>query len=446
MPRTIVIGAGLVGSLLAIFLAKKGHRVEVFERMADPRRVSLTSGRSINLTLCDRGLKVLDGVGVGAAVRAAAVPVYGRLIHDVKGEAVFQPYGNNREAIHSISRGDLNRALLDFASANFDIDFHFEEKCLDIDLEGATVEMRHARTGAVARHRAERVFGADGAYSVVRLQMQKKTRLNLSQQYWDQGYKELSVQAGAGGWAAEKNVIHIWPRGHYMLIGFPNLDGSITCSLHVPFEGPLCFASLATEEALLRFFGESFPDVVPLMPNLVEDFFTHPANPMVTIKCAPWSYRGKVALIGDAAHSIYPSYGQGANAGFEDCAVLSECMERYGDDWGALLREFERERKPNTDAIADLCVEHFVELRDLVGDRQFLLRKELERRLNRACPDKYRDLYSMITFTTMPYTEALRVDREQRALVDRIMGLEDIEQKLHSDEIDRLIAGWMAAA
>lgn len=446
MPRTIVVGAGLVGSLLAIFLAKKGHQVDVFERMPDLRKVNLTSGRSINLTLCDRGLRVLDSVGVGPAVRKVAVPVYGRFIHDVKGASVFQPYGNNNEAIHSIARSDLNKVLLDFAASHFAINFHFNEKCLDIDLANATAGMKNLESGQSTQHRADRIFGADGAYSTVRLQMQSKTRLNFSQQYWEQGYKELDVRAtGNDGWAAEKNVIHIWPRGHYMLIGFPNIDGSFTCSLHIPFEGPLSFASLRTAEALLKLFSESFPDVVPLMPNLSEDFFTHPANSMVTIKCSPWAHQSKVALIGDAAHSIYPSYGQGANAGFEDCAVLSDCMEQYGDDWATLLREFEKRRKPNTDAIADLCVEHFIELRDLVGDHKFLLRKELERKINRAYPQKYQDLYSMITFSCMPYTEALRLDRKQRTLIDRIMALEDIGQKLHSAETEHFIASLMAA-
>lgn len=445
MPRTIVIGAGLVGSLLAILLAKKGHQVDVFERRPDLRKTDLRSGRSINLTLCDRGLRVLDSVGLGPAVRELAVPVYGRFIHDVKGEVAFQPYGNNNEAIHSIARSDLNKVLLEFASSHFPINFHFNEKCLDIDLANATAEMKNSQSGRITQHRADRIFGADGAHSVVRLQMQNKTRLNFSQQYWEQGYKELDVSAAANdGWAAEKNVIHIWPRGHYMLIGFPNIDGSFTCSLHIPFDGPLSFASLKTGEALLKLFEESFPDVIPLMPNLTEDFFTHPANPMVTIKCSPWSHQGKVALIGDAAHSIYPSYGQGANAGFEDCAVLSDYMDQYGDDWVTLLRELEKERKPNTDAIADLCVEHFIELRDLVGDPEFLLRKEVERKINRAYPTKYKDLYSMITFTCMPYTEALRLDREHRTLIDRIMALEDIGQKLHSVETDRFIAGLMS--
>jgi kynurenine 3-monooxygenase len=445
MPKTIVIGAGLVGSLLSMFLAKKGYQVEVFDGKPDPRKNNLNSGRSINLTLCERGLKVLDSIGAGQSVRALAVPVYGRLIHDLEGNLTFQPYGNHREAIYSIARNELNKVLLDFAEQRFGIDFSFQQKCLDVDFITPTAELKNQVSGQTTRHQAERIFGADGAYSAVRLQIQKKIRFNFSQQYWAQGYKELEVPASVNKtWTSEKNVIHIWPRGNYMLLGFPNLDGSFTCSLHLPFEGPLSFASLRTEEDLLRLFRDSFADAFPLMPQLVNDFFGHPANSMVTIKCSPWSYQDKVALIGDAAHSIFPSYGQGANAGFEDCAALSECMDEYGENWTRVLTEFEKQRRPNTDAIADLCVEHFCELRDLVGNPGFLLRKKIERKLNQVCPEKYLDLYSMISFTQMPYTEALRLDREQRAIVEQIMNVDEIEEKLNGVEADCFIESFIA--
>ena len=445
MSTIIVIGAGLVGSVLSMFLAKKGYQVEVFERGSDPRKNGNNLGRSINLTLCERGLKVLDRVGVGEAVRALAVPVYGRLIHDVEGKLTFQPYGNHSEAIYSIERNDLNRVLLDFAESHFPIDFSFQRKCLDVDLTVPAVELKNQISGETTCHRAERIFGADGAYSAVRMQMQKKTRLNFSQQYWSQGYKELQVPASLNKkWTSEKNVIHIWPRGNYMLLGFPNLDGSFTCSLHLPFEGPISFDSIRAEEDLRRLFNDSFPDAVSLIPRLVDDFFAHSANSMITIKCAPWSYHDKVALIGDSAHSIFPSYGQGANAGFEDCGTLYDCMEKYGENWHRVLREFERQRHPNTDAIADLCIEHFHELRDHVGTPKFLLRKKIERRINEAYPERYLDLYSMISFTQMPYTEALRMDCEQRAIVEQIMSVKEVEKKLNSVEVNQLISTLMA--
>lgn len=445
MTETIILGGGLVGALLSVFLARRGRGVEVFDRRPDIRKTNLNSGRSINLTLCERGLRVLDSVGVGNAVRATSVPVYGRLIHSPTGELAYQPYGNNGEAIYSISRDVLNKILLDFAEERFGVRFNFDEKCLSVDLDAPAIETRNMRTGATGRHAASLLFGSDGAYSAVRLQMQRRMRLNYSQQYWHQGYKELAAPPSDEGWAAEKNVLHIWPRHSYMLIGFPNTDGSFTCSLHIPFEGPLSFASIRTESDLLGFFHDSFPDAVRLLPRLTEDFFEHPANSMVTVKCSPWSYRDRVVLVGDAAHSIYPSYGQGANAGFEDCVALDECLLKGGDDRAEALREYEARRRPNTDAIADLCVEHFVELRDLVGDPGFLLRKEVERRLNLRHPDKYKDLYSMITFTCMSYTEALRVDREQRTLVDHILGVEDIRQRLDSTEAARLFDELMAA-
>ena len=447
METITVIGAGLVGSALSMFLAKMGYRVEVYERNPDIREANVTSGRSINLTLCDRGFKALDALGVGDIVRGISVPAYGRLIHDVKSDLSFQPYGNNDEAIYSISRSDLNRALLNFAEENFDIKFHFNEKCVGLDLATATVEMKNSSDGTVKTRKADHLFGCDGAHSSVRMQLQKMNLFNFSQQYWDQGYKELHVPLDADSyWTSKHNALHIWPRGHYMLIAFPNTDGSFTCSLHIPYEGKLSFQSIQTDADLLALFQESFPDVIKLMPTLVEDFFRNPPNPMITIKCSPWSFQGKVALIGDAAHAIYPSYGQGANTGFEDCLVLYECMQRHGGDWRSLLREYESLRKPNTDAIADLCVEHFIELRDLVGDQRFQLRKEIERKINRMYPEKYRDLYSMITFSCMPHAEALQVDRRQRVIVDEIMRVEGIEHKLNSTGVESLIGRLVSAS
>jgi kynurenine 3-monooxygenase len=445
MERMVVVGGGLVGTLLSVVLAKRGYAVDVYDLRPDPRRAHLVSTRSINLTLCDRGFKALDWAGVGEAVRAVCVPAYGRMIHDVQGRRTFQPYGNRREAIYSVSRNDLNRTLLDFAERQHGINFNFNQKCLGLDPSTAAAQFRHAETGEVTEVRARVIFGADGAHSAVRYRLQRTDRFNYSQEYWRQGYKELLVRASAGGWAAEKNVLHIWPRGHFMLIGFPNLDGSLTCSLHIPFEGEPSYASLRSEADLLRFFGESFPDALPLMPNLVEDFLTHPPTSMVTIKCSPWSFEDKVLLVGDAAHAIFPSYGQGANAGFEDCQTLHRCMEEHGDDWRAVFADYEARRKPNTDAIADLCVEHFSELRDLVGSPSFLLRKEIERRINQLYPESFKDLYSMITFTCLPYTEALRIDREQRVITDRLMGVPGVEGKLNSPELTGLIHELMGA-
>jgi kynurenine 3-monooxygenase len=440
MKRIMIIGAGLVGSMLSVLLAKKGYRVDVYERNPDIRKTPVGNGRSINLTLCERGLKALDHVGAGDRVRRLSGPAYGRLIHDVNGKLAFQPYGNNNEAIYSISRTNLNRALLESAEQEHAVSFHFNQKCVGVDLANTTVEMKNLETDQVSRQKADLLFGCDGAHSAVRAQMQRMSRFDYSQQYWEQGYKELSVPADAGAdWAREKNVLHIWPRSQYMLIGFPNTDGSFTCSLHIPFEGKISYEAIRTEQDLLRLFKSAFPDVVDWLPNLVEDYFANPPNTMVTIKCWPWTFQGKVALIGDSAHSIYPSYGQGANAGFEDCETLYQCIERHGGNWEAILAEYQKLRKPNMDAIADLCIDHFSELRDLVGDPVFLLKKEIERKLNQMYPETYKDLYSMITFTCMPYTQALQTDREQRAIVDRIMSIEGIQDKLHGPQGEVLV-------
>lgn len=443
----VIIGGGLVGCVLAVCLAERGYGVDVYERSPDVRRSDLNAGKSINITLCDRGLKALDEVGAGDLARRIAVPAYGRLMHGVDGALAFQPYGNSGEAIHSVSRNELNRVLLDFAAGRPGIRFFFEQKCVGIDLAAKTVELKDLATGKTVRQRADRIIGADGAHSAVRLHLQRKSRFNYSQQYWQQGYKELVVPASSdAGWTAEKNVLHIWPRGDYMLIGFPNNDGSFTCALHLPFEGEPSFESLKTEADLLSFFKQTFPDVVGSMNNLVEDFFTHPPGFMVTVKCSPWSFGDAALLVGDAAHAIYPSYGQGANAGFEDCTTLARCLDESGGDWRATFEEYERRRRPNTDAIADLCVEHFVELRALVGDPRFLLRKKIERRINLLFPDEFKDLYSMITFTCLPYTEALRISRRQNLLTERLLAVEGIEGMLDDDKADRLIEEMMHTA
>ena len=440
METILIVGAGLVGSLLSIYLARQGHHVHLFERYPDFRRAKAPSGKSINLTICERGFASLDRVGAGDLVRAISVPCYGRMVHAADGSVEVQPYGNRREAIHSVSRSYLNNALLTLALKEPYLTCHFQQKCLDVDLDRPAATFKHLRTGEVTEWPANRIFGADGSHSAVRLKMQRGQRFNFLQEYLDQGYKELSVPpAPSGNWALDGNVIHIWPRGHYMLIGFPNLDRSFTLSLHMPFEGEPSFASLRTQEDVLRLFETSFPDALPLLPNLVQDFFGRPEASMVTIRCNPWIYQDKVALIGDAAHAIVPSYGQGANSGFEDCSILGDLLAASGGDWEKTLRTFQALRRPNADAIGDLAREHFHELRYLVGDPHFLLRKRIERRINELFPDRYIPLYNLISFTCVSYVEALRRDREQRTVIDRVLESPDLLEHLESDEIrDRI--------
>lgn len=447
METILVVGGGLVGSLLSIYLSRQGHEVHVFDRYPDFRQARGSSGRSINLTICERGFSALDRVGAGDLVRAIAVPCYGRVVHAADGTVEWQPYGNRREAIHSVSRGNLNRALLSLALEEPALTCHFEHKCLEVDLERPAATFQDLQTGAVAERRGDRLFGADGAHSAVRLRLQRSQRFDLVQQYLDQAYKELDVPpAAGGGWALEGNAIHIWPRGHYMLIGFPNVDHSFTLALHMPYQGEPSFASVRTPDDLLRLFERSFPDAIELMPGLVEQYFGRPEASMVTIRCAPWTYRDRVALIGDAAHAIVPSYGQGANSGFEDCSVLADCLAGAGGDWQAVFARYEALRKPNADAIADLALEHFHELRDLVGDPQFQLRKRVERRINELFPDLYTPLYALVSFTNVSYVEALQRDREQRELIDRVLALPGIHQRLDGEEIREVIGGLLGEA
>lgn len=446
--RVAIVGAGLIGSLLSILLTRRGYRVDVYERRADLRSRELPPGRSINLTLCTRGLEALERAGVRREVEELAVPVYGRVMHDEGGRTTFQPYGNRREAIHSISRNDLNRRLIDLAESRHGVRFHFEERCVGIDLDRPAIELRREGSEGVRTVEAALVVGADGVFSAVRQHLQRTDRFDYSQHYVEQAYKEIPLPAEpGGGWALEPpHALHIWPRGRFMLIGFPNLDGSFTLALHLPFEGHPSFESIRTEADLRELFEGAFPDVLPRIPDLAECFFAFPTTSMVTVRCAPWSYRGRVALVGDSAHAVVPSYGQGANCGFEDCAVLDACLDAAGGDWARALPELERLRKPNADAIADLSLRHFRELQDLVGEEAFLLRKAVERRVNELFPERFVPLYNMVSFTELSYVEALEIEGRQRTLVDRILAVEGLAEALGTREADRAITELVEAS
>lgn len=440
MKDITIVGAGLVGSLLAIYLAKRGYSVEVFERNADLREIEFKRGKSINITLCDRGLKALDAVGVGDIIRQVSVPVYGRLIHQENGELEYQPYGNNQEALYSVSRYQLNCALLDYAQTHFPIDFYFNEECIGLDLSSTTITFKNNRTGNIFHRQANRIIGADGAHSAVRQKLQQRSRFDYSQHYATHANKELSIPASTqAGWAQKKNVLHIWPRGQYMLISFPNVDGSITCTLHLPFAGEFSFDSIKTEADVKHLFTTMFPDAMLEMPTLIEDYFANPCIPMVTIRCSQWVFQDKIALIGDAAHAMWPSYGQGANSGFEDCAVFDQCVEQYGENWLATFQEYERLRRPNGDMMGILSEEHFREIRDLVGDHEFQLRKKIERKINRLYPTKYIPLYSLIAFTDIPYAEALPIDQQQRQIIEQLLKIDNIEAKIDDRETEKII-------
>jgi kynurenine 3-monooxygenase len=432
-PETAtLIGAGLNGPLLAILLARRGFRVEIYERRADMRRVRMTAGRSINLALSTRGIHGLTEAGLWPAMQNIIIPMKGRMIHSVAGDITFQPYGKDAsEVIYSISRAELNMALISAAEAE-GTKIHFQQRCTGIDLKSGVVGLRDEQTGEETTLESDVAIGCDGSASALRAEMLKLNRFNFSQQYLDYGYKELTIPAGPGGkHLLERNALHIWPRGNYMLIALPNNDGSFACILFLPFEGADSFATLATASDVLKFFQSRFPDALALMPQVADNYFSNPTGAMVTIKCSPWHSEGKVLMLGDAAHAIVPFFGQGINCGFEDCTCLMKLLGRHGADWSQIFHEFEAARKVNTDAIADMAVENFVEMRDRVGDPRFLFRKKVELALAAKYPHLFVPKYAMVTFHRVPYSIALSrgiiQDRMLSELCDPIDRVEDVD-------------------
>ncbi len=414
-----IIGAGLVGSLLAAYLQKRGYQVTVFERRPDLRKERLRAGKSINLALSNRGWRPLTEIGIEEQLKQLIIPMKGRMMHDPEGNLSFQPYGKEGQAINSISRGGLNALLMDTAE-QFGARFHFNHKCIDIDFERTVAYLRHKDTSLEIH--SDLIFGADGAYSAVRQAMQKTDRYNYSQQYITHGYKELSFPPTADNdFAVEKNALHIWPRKDFMLIALPNLDKSFTVTLFLPFDGEKSFATLQSGPQVEQFFSKEFKDARPLMPQLLEEFKENPTGSLVTIKSYPW-VRNNVGVIGDAAHAVVPFYGQGMICGFEDCYVLNNLLDEYADNWQPALAAFQKLRKPDADAIADLALENFVVMRDKVADKAFLLRKQIEAHLHALYPQKWIPLYSMVTFNPdIRYSEALQKGRKQDKIMDEVM-------------------------
>lgn len=436
-----MVGSGLVGSLLAIYLKKAGHTVHVFDRSPDIRTIQF-SGRSINLAMSTRGWKAVDAVGIGDDIREISIAMDKRAIH-VSDTLKFQPYGKEGESIYSISRGTLNRKMIDLAEAA-GAKFFFEQRIWDISLATATLHIGETERGEWTDLKYDMVFGADGAFSRIRHRMQRQNMFNYSQEFLNTGYKELNIPANADGThKLDKNSFHIWPRGEYMLIALPNLDGSFTCTLFMPFEGENSFASLTDRKSVEDFFAKNFPDSIDVIPKLAEDFFKNPTSTLVTMKCYPWTFEDKVALIGDACHAIVPFYGQGMNAGFEDITVLNECMEKHGDDWLSAFQEYQTLRKPNADAIAELSYRNFMEMSSSVADEKFLVRKKIEKRFSEKYPEKWLPLYSRVTFSDRPYSEALAEGDRQKAIMDEIMQLPDIESKWDSEEVEKRISEFL---
>jgi len=437
-PKKIaIVGSGLVGSLLAIYLKKAGHTVHIYDRSPDIRKIQF-SGRSINLAMSNRGWKALDGVGVGDAVREIAIPMDKRAIHLVD-NLKFQNYGQEGESIYSISRGTLNRKMIDLAE-QAGAEFFFEQKIWDVTLATATLHIGETERGEWEELKYDMVFGADGAFSRIRHRMQRQSMFNYSQEFLNLGYKELNIPANIdGSHKLDKYSFHIWPRGEYMLIALPNLDGSFTCTLFMPFEGENSFASLKDRKEVEAFFEKNFPDSIDVIPNLAEDFFKNPTSTLVTMKCFPWTYEDKVALIGDACHAIVPFYGQGMNAGFEDITVLYEMILEYGEDWERIFSEYQKSRKPNADAIAELSYRNFMEMSSKTADDKFLLQKKIEKWFSEKHPDKWIPLYSRVTFSDRPYVEALAIGDFQNTIMEEVLKLEHIEAIWNSEMVENKI-------
>lgn len=432
--KITILGAGLVGSLLSIYLSKRGYEVTIFERRPDMRKSIGGGGRSINLALSHRGLKALDAVGIKEKIQESCIPMPGRMIHDLEGNLDFQPYGKEGQFINSVSRAGLNELLMDQAEAH-GVKICFEHRCKEISFETATAHFDNGHS-----HSADFLFGADGAFSALRSAMQKTDRFNYSQEYISAGYKELTMPPTADGdFALNPGALHIWPRGQYMLIALPNLDKSFTCTLFFPFEGAISFESIKTPEDATAFFNEKFKDAVPHLPNLTEEFFENPTSSLITVRCDPW-VKGKTALIGDAAHALVPFYGQGMNAGFEDCHVFDQLLAKHGDINEALLDEYQELRIADGNAIADLALYNFIEMRDKVADDKFILQKKIEKRLNSLYPDKWIPLYSMVTFSDLRYSEAIARGNKQQAIMDQVLTRPGIESQWEDLDFGSIIS------
>jgi kynurenine 3-monooxygenase len=438
-PKNIaIVGSGLVGSLLAIYLRKLGHQISVYDRRPDIRKVEF-SGRSINLAMSNRGWTALREVGIEEEIKKLGIPLDKRAIHLVDEPEYFQKYGKGEEAIWSISRGVLNRKMIDLAEEE-GAKFYFDKKVWDVDLSEGKIYTGETEKGEWEESAFDMVFGCDGAFSRVRHKMQRRSRFDYSQDFIDVGYKELTIPANPdGSHKLDKNSFHIWPRGKFMFIAMPNLDGSFTCTLFLPFEGEISFEKITDKEELKVFFNTYFPDIALVIEDLVADFFKNPTSALVTMRCFPWTYGDKVALVGDSAHAVVPFYGQGMNAGFEDIYAFRQIIDRNGDNWEQIFKEYQTERKPNADAIAELSYRNFMEMSSMTADPNFILQKKIEKRFSEKYPDKWIPVYSRVTFSERSYVEALAYGDAQEEIMGQIMKIPNIAQIWDSELVENKI-------
>jgi len=408
----IILGGGLVGSLLSIYLAKEGFQVKVYEKRPDPRIADLDAGRSINLALSHRGIKALKEIGLDEKVKSELIPMMGRIMHDQKGKTNYQPYGKKGQFINSVSRNRLNTVLVKEA-INEGVEFYFEHMCQRVDTRSNEVFIKNIANNESLTVTASLIVGADGAFSSMRRSFQFVPGFNFSQAYLEHGYLELCIPPSKNGeFALEKNGLHIWPRGHFMFIALPNPDKSFTCTLFFPLKGDLSFESLDNKEKIKKFFEIYFPDIIPVIPDVVEEFTKNPVSSLITIKSEPWAVNNCL-LIGDASHAIVPFYGQGMNSGFEDCYELMKMAKKMDYDWDQILPEYSKYRKKDADAISNLALKNFIEMRDKVADRSFLKRKKVEAAIHDLFPELWVPQYSMVTFSDFSYSDAEYIGKLQ---------------------------------
>lgn len=439
--KAIIVGAGLVGSLWAVYLSKAGYKVTIYERRSDIRLAEISAGKSINLALSTRGWKALDTVEVGDQIREIAIPMYGRTMHALDGTLTNQAYGKEGEAIFSVSRGGVNAKMMDIAEEIGGATIHYNHACVGADTKNGIVQLENLTTGEKITDQADVVFAADGAFSAVRYTaFQKIDGFNFSQRYIKDGYRELLLPANEdGSYKIDKNALHIWPRGKFMLIALANEDGSFTCTLFMPQSGDSnSFDQLKTKEDVDHFFKTTFPDFYEMMPNVGEAWEDHPLSSLAIMRSYPW-HDGKTALMGDAAHATVPFYGQGMNGGFEDCTVLWELMQKHNEDWDKVFEEYSIVRKPDGDALQDLSLHNYFVMRDYVADPTFLLQKKIEAKFSNLYPTKWLPLYSMVTFSSYRYSEALENGKRQDKIMKKVMELDNIEEKWDSQEVMDLI-------
>ena len=430
-----IVGAGLVGSLEALYLTKRGHKVTIFERRNDLRSEIITAGKSINLALSERGWTALKKVGIHKEVMEISIPMYKRIMHDTDGILTEQDYGTNGEAIYSVSRVELNVLMMKLA-AKKGAKLHFNEKCVGVDLEDGNATFENTNTKVKKSISADLVIGADGAFSAVRKQMVKNKNQEYSYNEIDHDYKELLIPAGKNGiHLLDKNALHIWPRGNFMLIALANLDRSFTCTLFAPKTGEDSFEKLNSKEKVESYFEKVFPDFTEMTPNLYEQWENNPTSSLGIVKTYPWHIKDTTLLIGDAAHATVPFYGQGMNSGFEDCRILDELLDKHEDDLESCFAEYSKTRKPNGDGVQDLSMQNFIVMRDSTSNPQFLLQKQIEKKFANLYPEKWIPLYSMVSFTNISYSDAWEIGMKQEKMMEEIMKTSNIKKEWKSDEI-----------